>query len=176
MFQIYILFTKVIVTIAVFNDGHPLLDDNNYSKDELVKAYFERGYTNVEISNSLAIGHAIVISVTTVKRILRRLNLKRRTMPNNLEDVVKAILKEKDDSGSCLGYRAMWKRLRLHHGLNVKRDDVMLAMKIIDPESVERRKKHRLLRRAYRNPGPKYMWHITEMISLNRTVSQYMAV
>ncbi|XP_071140959.1 uncharacterized protein [Mytilus edulis] len=81
-------------------------------------------------------------------------------MNSNLEDVVSAILKEKKDSGSCLGYRSMWKRLKISHGLKVKRDVVMTAMKIIDPESVDRRKKHRLIRRHYVNPGPNFMWHI----------------
>lgn len=32
--------------------------------------------------------------------------------------------------------------------------------KIIDPESVDRRKKHKLIRRHYVNPGPNFMWHI----------------
>ncbi|CAC5399907.1 unnamed protein product [Mytilus coruscus] len=36
----------------------------------------------------------------------------------------------------------------------------MTAMRIIHPESVVRRKKHKLIRRHYVNPGPNFMWHI----------------
>ena len=84
---------NIVGAHTVCSGGHPLLDANNYSKDELVKAYFEKGYTNVEIAMSLVIRHAIIISVTTVKRILRRLHLKRRTASDNIEDVVKSNFK-----------------------------------------------------------------------------------
>ena len=148
-------------THAVFIDDHPMLDRNLQSTEELIKLYFERCYTNIEITNALALGHAIIISTRTVKRILKRLNLKRRTpIMSPLEDVVAVILKEIEGSGSCLGYRTMWKRLKTQYRLKVTRDTIMQALRVIDPNGVDRRKRRRLQRRKYRCPGPNYIWHI----------------
>ena len=33
-------------------------------------------------------------------------------------------------------------------------------LKDIDPEGTDSRRRHRLRRRIYRNPGPNYAWHI----------------
>ena len=78
----------------------------------------------------------------------------------HFERIVDTIVLEIQSSGMCLGYRAMWRRLTTTYKLRVSRNTVMKILQIIDPEGVERRKRKRLLRRKYENPGPNYMWHI----------------
>ncbi len=48
----------------------------------------------------------------------------------------------------------------MKHRLIVRRDTVMRAMRVIDPEGVEARKRRRLRRRQYNTPGPNFLWHI----------------
>ena len=54
----------------------------------------------------------------------------------------------------------MTRRLRVKHQLSVRRDTVMEALRVIDPEGVSIRKRHRLKRRKYSVPGPNFLWHI----------------
>lgn len=78
-----------------------------------------------------------------------------------LEEIVGAILHEIEHCvGSFSGYRDMLLRLRVKHKLLVRRDTVMKAMRVIDPEGVSLRKRHRLKRRKYTTPGPNFLWHI----------------
>jgi len=61
--------------------------------------------------------------------------------------------------GSCGGYRTMWHTLELE-GIYVPRQFVQLCLKEKDPEGCEHRKRHKLKRRVYQNPGPNAAWHI----------------
>ena len=54
----------------------------------------------------------------------------------------------------------MHQRLINDHGLVVTRDTVRQVLKILDPEGVDLRSKHRLRRRTYNAKGPNYLWHI----------------
>lgn len=62
-------------------------------------------------------------------------------------------------SGSSAGYRALWHTLEME-GLRVPRIIVQDLLRELDPAGTELRRKHRLKRRTYRNPGPNYAWHI----------------
>jgi len=70
-----------------------------------------------------------------------------------------AVQDELCGSGSNVGYRRMWTALK-KKSLIVRREDVRISLSFLDPEGVERRRKHRLRRRKYRNPGPNKVWHI----------------
>ena len=61
--------------------------------------------------------------------------------------------------GSAMGYRSIWHTVELE-GIRVPRIIVQDLLKEIDPEGSELRRKHRLKRRVYQNPGPNYSWHI----------------
>ncbi len=92
---------------------------------------------------------------------------------NVIVDVIKAELNE---SGSMLGYRLMWIRLRTKYLLNVRRDTVMMLLRLMDPVGTSCRKQKRLSRRCYRSPvsysyflfksysflcqGPNFIWHM----------------
>lgn len=138
----------------------PALNPENLSKNKLINRYFRQGYTNKEISQLMLEVHRIRISESYMKRMLRNQGLKRR--PDNIDiyNVINAILDVTENSGQCLGYRTIWKRLITDCGLVIQRDKVMEFMRVIDPDGVERRKQRRLLRRQYAAPGPNFVWHI----------------
>lgn len=137
--------------------------EDGFVLQEVIASYFNQGYTNSEIIGFLAMIHGVVIGLSTLKRWLRRLRLKRAQRANEspLEDIVSAILLEMDGSvGSFVGYREMTRRLRIKHHLLVRRDTVMRSLRIIDPEGVQLRKRRRLKRRKYNTPGPNFLWHM----------------
>ena len=114
--------------------------DNGFVLQEVILSYFNQGYTNTGIVGFLAMIHGVVIGLSTLKRWLRRLGLKRAHRENEtlLEDIVSAILLEIDGSvGSFVGYREMTRRLRIKHHLIERRDTVMRSLRIIDPEGVQ---------------------------------------
>ena len=128
-----------------------------------IRAYFMQALTNAEILGLVAIVHNYVISMRTLKRWLKRIGLKRPkwNTESSLEEIVAAILKEMDGYvGSFSGYRDMTRCLRMKHNLSVRRETVMEAMRVIDPDGVSLRRRHRLKRRKYMTPGPNFLWHI----------------
>lgn len=149
-------------SVAMFPSYHPALSADT-QRDKLIKEYFDLGYTYKEIVASLVCTHGITLSLRHLKRILKRHGL-RRKLPDGgespLADIIIGIDKELNGSGKCLGYRTMWRRLLSEYKLHVKRDTVLELLWLMDPEGVQRRKSHRLLRRKYCSPGPNYVWHI----------------
>ena len=105
--------------------------------------------------------HALALSVPHLKRILRRLGLKRR-LPcpqDKLERLIDIVRQQLNTSGNCLGYKSMWRRIR-KMGLCVPRNAVRCALLMLDPDGVKNRRRRRLVRRNYVNPGPNFCWHI----------------
>ena len=45
-------------------------------------------------------------------------------------------------------------------GIQYSKEAVRIALNVLDPEGVSRRKSHRLKRRKYRNKGPNHVWHV----------------
>ena len=72
---------------------------------------------------------------------------------------VTAIVQELEQSGQCIGYRAMHKRLQ-NQGIVIGKNNVCKLMQEIDARGVKRRIHRRLKRRQYVNPGPNFAWHI----------------
>ena len=142
----------------------PALDKNvGVNRDNLIRSYFLQGFTNAQIAGFLALHHGIILSVRTVKRILKRLRLRMAKCNNEspLEEIVSVILEELENScGSLMGYRQLTRHLRRKYSLQVTRDTVMKFLRIIDPEGVECRKRRRLKRRRCITPGPNFLWHV----------------
>ena len=122
-------------------------------RDSIIENYFNAGYKYCEILAFLLLYHGINISLRQLKRILNTKGLRRRKHPSDLLDVINVIEREIQGSGSCIGYRAMWQRLRTDHKLVVSQNTVRQALKLIDPDGVTRRRKHRLQRRRYKARG-----------------------
>ena len=66
--------------------------DNDRFRQRLVKAYFDAGYTYNLILCFLAGIHSIIISLRTLKRLLRRMNLRRRGAPSDLRTVARCLM------------------------------------------------------------------------------------
>ena len=94
-------------------------------------------------------------------------NLKRRPLAAvhfSNEEIRQAVQEELNGSRSRVGYRRVHRALE-RKGLVVRKHDVRLLVKELDPEGVMLRKRRRLCRRKYSNPGPSFIWHIDGMIS-----------
>ena len=130
-------------------------------RDSLITAYFKQSYNNLEILTFLSVIHGVYLSLSHLKRILRRLNLKRRKASSDdvLKQCITEIERELQESGQCLGYKSMWRKLK-GKGIIVPRQFVRLAMLELDPQGVEGRRRKRLRRRQYLTPGPNFVWNI----------------
>ena len=127
-------------------------------RDLLIKMYFDLGMTYKDMLFVLAQQHNIIISERHLKRLLVSINLHRRKY-NNLADVVCFIQHELQGSGQLHGYRMMYAKCQ-QSGIRVRKEDVRLILKVMDPEGVELRQARRLVRRAYFAKGPNYIWHV----------------
>ena len=84
----------------------PCLGSDELSKDSLITRYFGQGYTNVEIIAFLSLHHNYVTSLSTLKRSLRRLGLRKRIplgCEEDREEIRDFISKELLTSGRNLG-------------------------------------------------------------------------
>ena len=139
----------------------PAMEDIGQDRDNLIRSYFNQGYSYKNIADMLLHVHAISVSVSHLKRLLKRMGLRRRVActRHQLERVVIAIQQELQGSGRFLGYKSLWRRL-CNKGILVPRDVVRHALLQLDPQGVAERKRRRLRRRKYINPGPDYLWHV----------------
>ena len=129
-------------------------------KAEKIRNYFYSGFTYAEICLLLNKRHNFKISVSHLKRILKRLELRRRNLRFDVENVVHCIDKELSKSGSCMGYRAMHQKLHSEYNVQVDQETVRICMKQLDPQGVEERSRRALHCRVYVSKGPNYQWHI----------------
>lgn len=128
-------------------------------EEEILTNYFDLGLSYAEICAHLRESHNIVMSVRTLKRRLRFLNLHRRKNYADANEVASFLTNEVHASRSMHGYK--WMHLKcLQNKLIVPRSAVHMALQIIDPEGVEARRRKRLRRRLYMNKGPNYVWHV----------------
>ena len=143
------------------------IDDQTFeeNEEEILKYYFFRGFTYEEILCFLASRHQCTISYSTLLRRLKKYGLGRRgtTRKDSFEETFQTIQRRMRElingPGSAMGYRSIWHTLELE-GIRVPRIIVQDLLKEMDPEGSELRRKHRLKRRVYQNPGPNYSWHI----------------
>ena len=125
----------------------------------LIEQYFNLGLNYSEILLFLGLSHGCFLSIRQLKRILKHLGLGRRNR-SNPQIICEAIEEELHGSGSMLGYRQMARRLLHEYGVSTDKETVRQLLKIMDPQGVESRSKHRLRRRQYRTVGPNHFWHI----------------
>ena len=130
------------------------------NRNILIESYFNLGFGYEEILGFLVLCHGIRLSLRHLKRILKGLNLKRRCNRYDMEEVIFAIEYDLSRSGNCVGYQQMHQRLRNDYGIIVDRETVRLALKQLDPKSVNARLCKRLRSRQYVNQGPNYLWHL----------------
>ena len=132
----------------------------NYERDDLIVKYFHLGLKYSEILLFLASSHGIQLSLRQLKRVLTKRGFGRRKMYSSTDNVIQAVEKELNGSGNSIGYRAMRQRLITDYGLVVRKDAIRQVLKVLDPDGVQARLRHRLRRREYRGKGPNRTWHI----------------
>lgn len=127
-------------------------------RTQLIKLYFHLGLYYSDIAAVLALKHNIVISVRHLQRILRLHRLTRRYGYSSYADLFTFLSKQLDGSGSSHGYRWMYQKC-VENGLVVKKEDVRLALLVLDAAGVKVRQSRRLSRRKYFSKGPNWIWH-----------------
>jgi len=87
-------------------DYLPVLQSSSHTLESLVTLYFGQGYSNLEILSFIALQHNHTVSLSTLKRVLSRLGLRRRFPrgTENREEITDIIRKELlESSGGTLG-------------------------------------------------------------------------
>jgi hypothetical protein len=130
--------------------------ENDY--EELIRYYFYKGFTYEVIRQFLSEYHNKEMSLSTLKRHIRDLGLRRRNAEYDIDLVKNAIVSLLEGPDCSRGYRSIWHTLQMN-GIRVPRLVVEMLLREIDPEGVSERRRHRLRRRIYRNLGPNYAWH-----------------
>ena len=114
--------------------------------DTLIQQYVKEGFTYLEITELLNHRHGYVISLSTLKRKLRRMGIKKRSLVSarsSMQEVEAAVQTELSGSGANIGYRRVHRAL-ISQGLICRQVDVRRIIKTIDPEGVNRRRRRRL--------------------------------
>ncbi|XP_043976973.1 uncharacterized protein LOC122833467 [Gambusia affinis] len=135
------------------------MEQTVHSCVSFVDFYFEIGLQYKEIQSLLAKKHGCHISVRHLKRILSARGHTRRNYYADLASLVEFVRRELQSSGQLHGYRWMYAKCR-QHGLRVRKEDVRLIMRELDPAGVSSRQARRLQRRNYFSKGPNFIWHI----------------
>ena len=125
----------------------------------LVELYFHLGLAYKDIKSLLASRHHYIISERHLKRILKLCRLFRRKGYTHLDQVITFIHEQLQASGQLHGYRWMFTKCK-ENGLHVRKEDIRLILKELDPRGVELRRSRRLHRRSYFATGPNYIWHL----------------
>lgn len=126
---------------------------------ELIELYFHLGLKYKDILHILSVKHRIILSLKTLKRILKKNGLFRRKLFDNLAETIQFIRDELQGSGALHGYRWMYTKCK-ERGLHVRKEDVRLILSTLDPDGTEIRRSRRLNRRAYFSKGPNFVWHV----------------
>ena len=127
--------------------------------EELIFKYFDDGFWYKEILEFLEFVHGYSLSLSSLKRILRRNNKKRRALRCSQQELSDAVERELAGSSNNVGYRRMH-RILISKGIRCRREDVRKMVCDKDPEGVQLRKRRRLRRRKYLSPGPNFVWYI----------------
>ena len=145
---------------AVLPAYTPAFHNGNAERANLIERYFHLGLGYSEILLFLGSLHGCFLSLRQLKRILKQRGLGRRRNRSDPRVVCQAIEQELRGSGSTIGYRLMTQRLLHVHGISSDKETVRELLRILDPEGVELRSRHRLQRRKYKTAGPNHLWHI----------------
>jgi len=127
-------------------------------RHNLIFLYYSVGMSYGEILLTLAHKHNVVISERHLKRILRQAGVG-RCKYSDLVVTVRYIQSEIEGAGALHGYRMMHSKC-IQHGLQVRKEDVRLILRELDPRGVDDRMRRRLVRRSYHAVGPNAVWHI----------------
>ena len=115
----------------------------------LIEHYFHCRFQNQVRVDFLNNQHAVTMSLSTLKRLLRDYGLGRRGMDVSDHKVKEIVQSEISGSSELRGYRAMWHSLRLNHHIYVPRERVANIRCELNPAKIRERRQRRLARRRY---------------------------
>ena len=121
--------------------------------------YFEGDFTYTEILEFLRVRHGYVMSLSTLKRWLRKKGMRKPPLEdirNDTSNISEAVRDELSESAADIGYRKLHKALK-SRGCICRRDDVRQIAKQLDPDSVKLRKRRRLHHSSYLADGPNFV-------------------
>ena len=127
-------------------------------EEDIIKFYFNLGFSQKEILYLPWNVHDIFMSKRTLQRRLSQWDLYRRKSSDILE-IALFIVQVTESSSEMLGYRLVHLKC-IQNGFNVSQNDVRLLLQLIDPEGVALRLRRRLKRRRYHSRGPNFVWHL----------------
>ena len=148
------------VKISIYAMDPSEIDFSDMTRNEIIEYYYSLNYTHKEITSVLLSVHDIALSCRQIRRILRdRQCYRRKPTQSTYREAVIFVQKQLEESGKCLGYRALWKRLNTN-GIHISQQKTLIILRHLDREGVDSRKRRRLRRREYVNPGPNFAWHM----------------
>jgi hypothetical protein len=110
------------------------------SLKEALSKYVQQGLQRSEVLDFVAREFPqYTWSLRSLDRRLRHFDLFYNDPNIEVARVVEAVQTELNGPGKLLGYRAMHKKVRIEHGLNVTRDKVYDVMSELDPEGLDTR-------------------------------------
>ena len=100
-------------------------------EEEIITIYFIKGYPYGTILKFLHKHHKLKMSLRTLKTKLKIFGLARRNVmnQNTAQRLEEAVKKELSEPSTNSGYRTIWRRLAMYHGVFVPRDAVMYTLK-----------------------------------------------
>ena len=135
----YIILHEVVYCfkMAYFRSSTWTVDED--LKDQLIK-YVSQGLKREEILDFVKRDFShYTWSLRTLDRRLKFFDIHRTDRDVTVDELREAVNEELEGPGQLLGYRAMQKKIRQEHGVNVPRDPVHAVMYDLDPEGLEAR-------------------------------------
>ena len=129
--------------------------------EELIFKYFDDGFRYKEILKFLEFVYGCSLSLSSLKRMLRKNNKRRRALTCSQQELFYAVERELGGSSNNVGYRRMHRNL-ISKGIPCHREDVRKMVCDKDPEGVQLRKRRCLRHRKYTSPGPNIVSHIDD--------------
>ncbi len=113
-------------------------DDEDLKND--LESYVKQNLKRTEVLDFVSKKYPMYTwSLRTLCRRLSHFDIKYIDHQVNLDDVRQAVEKEVQGPGRLLGYRALHRKIREIHNLNVPRNLVYAMMEEVDPEGLQER-------------------------------------
>ena len=136
--------------------GKKGLTENMSQLEELIFKYFDDGFWYKEILEFFEFVHGYSLSLSSLKRILRRNNKKRRALRCSQQELSNAVERELAGNSNNIVYRRMH-RILISKGIQYRREDARKMVCDKDPEGVQLRKQRCLGRQKNTSPGPNFV-------------------
>ena len=118
----------------------------NQGVQEFVKGYFSLAMNHTEILQSLVHLNTIVLSMRTLRSVLKFAALYRRKEYSDILDVSIYLMELLRNSNKSHGYKFVHLKC-IQKGFVIRQETVRLLLQIVDPAGVEHRRRSRIIQR-----------------------------